>query len=344
MSRLGGLVTWPAPARREAVRLLARSRSGRVDPARGPQEPRMTTNLGGIFLLLPLLAEFPWRAATATWPRLEGIEGIDSGERADGIDPSVLVQYLAVIGALGADRNAAAVLDPVLRLALGIPPVVDARAIAAWTTRIAPELIAASTEVFVASLHRLGKVSGAVTLAPLRDGVVAVDSARGMWLGVAPAAPSSIRELVASIDTALGEQCASTGSDAWIEACLEPARRAPRPIDDRLLTGLDDQARYATVDAPLVLAPAVRDIVMLASHALGRELAWRLPGFSRSSLPYLWDNVLSFGATVAVEPERFVVDVGDPPLHLLLSLTGMNRRHFHLDATGAREWVLTQSH
>jgi hypothetical protein len=331
MSRLAELVAWPADARREAVRLLVQARGGAPDRATGRRPPSLQTDLGGMFLLLPLLEELPWREATAGWPD------------RDGVDPVRLAQYLAVIVALGADRNAAAALDQVLRLALGIPPEAGAPAIAAWTRAIEPGTIRRSTEAFIGELRRLGKVSGAVTVAPLQDGVVAVDGARGIWLGTAPAAPASIRHLVASIDLALGRPAAITGSEAWIEACLEPARSRPDPIDQRLLDRLDEQARYATLGPPFDLAPEIRGMLTLAAQALGRELAWRLPGFSRSSLAYLSEHVLSFGATVVVEPTRYVVRVGDPPLHLVLSLAGMNRRRFRLDATGDREWVLTQA-
>ncbi len=332
MNRLPELVGWPAAARREAVRRLARARLGDTEPSERPRPPLLATDLGGMFLLLPLVDDFPWEPATAEWPGLEGIDGLR------------LAQYLTVIGALGAERNAAAVLDPVLRLALEVPPKIDASALSAWTLQIGPDAIRRSTEVIVARLRQLGKVSGAVTLAPARDGVVAVDGGRGLWLGTAPAAPTAIRDLVASIDAAIGRPIAVTGSEAWIESCLEPGRPQPDPIDKRFLARLGEQARHATVGTPFDLAPPVRELLLLAAQALGRELAWRLPGFSRSTLPYLSENVLSFPATLEVEPARFVVRVGDPPLHLLLSLAGLNRLRFRLHATGDREWVLTQQH
>ncbi len=330
LSRVPELVGWPPDARGAAVRLLMQARTGEPQPARGPQAPLLATSLGGMFLLLPLLEELPWEAMTAGWPDL------------DGIAPSLLARFLALVGTLGADRNSVAVLDPVLRLALGLPPALGVPGINGWSRSIGPGATRGSTEAFVGGLSRAGKVSGAVTVAPLGDGVVAVDGARGIWLGTAPAAPGSIRALIGSIDAAIGESVAVAGSEAWIEACLPPGRAQPEPIEPRLLMRLGAQARHCALGGPVDLAPAVRDRFLVAAQALGRELAWRLPGFSRSSLPYLSDNVLTFGATVEAEPARFVVRVGDPPLHLLLSLAGLNRRRFHLDATGDREWVLTR--
>ncbi len=84
----------------------------------------------------------------------------------------------------------------------------------------------------------------------------------------------------------------------------------------------------------------------LAARTLLAELAVRLPGMAGSTPEYLRRNLLDLAATVRVEPDRFVVELTDPPLHLLLSLTGMNRRRFRLETTGdtgdtgGRVWVL----
>jgi len=325
------VVAWPAAARREAVRVLVAAGSGEPERTGEPRSSPLATSLGGMFLFLPLLDELPWDAMTAGWPEL------------DGVAPSQLAQFLAVAGALGADRNPATALDAVLRLALGVPTGVGASAINSWSRRIGRDATERSAEALIARLSGDVKVSGAVTVAPLGgDRVVAIDGARGVWLGIAPAAPASIRGLVESVEAGLGRPAAVAGSESWIEACLPPGRPQPDPIDGRLLFRLGPQARYATLGEPFELSPGVTDLFLVAAQALGRELAWRLPGFSRSTLPYLSDNVLQFEASVDVDPGRYVVRVGDPPLHLLLSLAGMNRSRFHLEATGDREWVLTQ--
>jgi len=61
-----------------------------------------------------------------------------------------------------------------------------------------------------------------------------------------------------------------------------------------------------------------------------------------ASAAHLRRNVLDLDADVRPETDRIVVALGRPPLNLLLSLTGMNRRSFLLPATGARPWLLTQ--
>ena len=117
IARLAPFVAWPAAPRAAAVELFTRVDGGAPEPA-GQQPEQYATHLGGMFLLLPLLDEFAWRAATAGWPPLPQPDG--------PVDAVRLAQYLAVIGLLGADRNASAPLDVVLRLALGIPTRVDA--------------------------------------------------------------------------------------------------------------------------------------------------------------------------------------------------------------------------
>ena len=84
-------------------------------------------------------------------------------------------------------------------------------------------------------------------------------------------------------------------------------------------------------------------MVAEASHTLLRALARRLPGFADASAGYLWENVLACSASVQIEPARFVVRLSNPPLGVLLSLTGLNRTRFRLDATGDAEWCLTQA-
>ena len=243
---LSGFAQWPTAERRQVVDLLTEAARGSVNQPAGTE---LRTPLGGMFLLLPLLAELPWREATDGWPALAGVPG------------ARVVAFLAVIGALGAERNLAAFRDPTLRMATGIPDQVSLDDIVTWAGR----LPAKATEWLVA-----------------------------VWT----------------------EHLTGVGLDA-------PA--APDP--------------YATLVLPV--PPNISRTLAVVSDSLLRGLSWRLPGFSRSSLPYLWDNFLDFDALVRREDERVVVECGKPPLEVVLSLTGMKRKRFRLEATGSVEWVLT---
>jgi hypothetical protein len=110
---------------------------------------------------------------------------------------------------------------------------------------------------------------------------------------------------------------------------------------------LERRAAGAEVDredpdllVPGLVEPAVT-AVRTATSALLRELSYRLPGMATASVAHLRRNVLRLDAHVTVEAERVVVELGHPPLNLLLSLTGMNRRSFTLAATGDLPWIVT---
>jgi hypothetical protein len=113
---------------------------------------------------------------------------------------------------------------------------------------------------------------------------------------------------------------------------------------DELVHRRADGVRCDLADPELLipgLPQGARAAVRVASSALLRELAYRLPGMATASVTHLRHNVLALDAHVTVDDERIVVELGHPPLNLLLSLTGMNRRSFTLDATGDRPWLIT---
>lgn len=58
--------------------------------------------------------------------------------------------------------------------------------------------------------------------------------------------------------------------------------------------------------------------------------AHRLPGFASSSRDFLLANVLDVCASIERQPGRLVVRLGRPPLHVMLSITGLNRRRYEL--------------
>lgn len=73
------------------------------------------------------------------------------------------------------------------------------------------------------------------------------------------------------------------------------------------------------------LASGCESTLARAAGAVLDQFARRLPGFASSTPEYLWRNVLAFDGDVEFAADRVVVTCGRPPLHLLLSLTGMTR-------------------
>jgi hypothetical protein len=128
----------------------------------------------------------------------------------------------------------------------------------------------------------------------------------------------------------------------WLDGVddLDSVGRAFAPV-------LGEDAEADRVDASLLLDPVLprpaADAVRLASSGLVRALARRLAGMATASAEYLRRNVLAADAYVIAEEHRIVVELGHPPLNLLLTLAGLNRGSFTLDATGARPWVLTSA-
>jgi hypothetical protein len=70
--------------------------------------------------------------------------------------------------------------------------------------------------------------------------------------------------------------------------------------------------------------PWCRALALIAAIVL-RRFAHRLPGFAESTPEHLWRNFLDFEAIVEADAKRVVVRCGRPPLHLVLTLTGMTR-------------------
>ncbi len=85
---------------------------------------------------------------------------------------------------------------------------------------------------------------------------------------------------------------------------------------------------------PLDLALSV------AAQNIMRMFAWRLPGFARSSLPYLSSNFLSIRASLEDEDERRVVRLEESPLHFILNLSGMNCSTYRISWLDSRPFAL----
>jgi hypothetical protein len=64
-------------------------------------------------------------------------------------------------------------------------------------------------------------------------------------------------------------------------------------------------------------------VLCLIARAVLRDFAWRLPGFAQSSLAHLWTNFLDVPARLQDFSDRRVVRLTPPPLHVVLSMTGM---------------------
>gem|GEM_PF-4814526 len=295
MAQMAGVLSWPKAHVREVQGLLSQQKSPDFRSVSGES---LSTRFGGMFLLLPLLAEFPWEEATVGWAS------------CCGVPAARMAQYLTVIGALGQRRNPGVASDTVLRLALGIEGVLDRESVAAWAVSVD---VRRFWRVWLERLITFGKISlEEVTLFEVGRGVLAVDSERGIWVGA-----GGRKAVLASIQ--------SMAEPDWVSGASMP------------------DVEFALLSPSFGLPLAFRRLTMLTAQSLVREMAWRLPGFARSSMSHVFENFLDFPASVEVEEDRYLVHLHKPPLHLVLSMTGMARKQFRMDATGGKEWVLTQA-
>ena len=75
---------------------------------------------------------------------------------------------------------------------------------------------------------------------------------------------------------------------------------------------------------------ADRSAVVAAAEQILMRFARRLPGFAAAPPDHLRRNFLDISASVEREPSRIVVRLARPPLHVLLSMTGLIRRTYTL--------------
>lgn len=310
MAQIAGLLSWPKERLLEVVELFTQTKAPRFKSENPVGDEPLYTRFGGMFLLLPLLEEFPWTEATAGWP--------DFGD----IPAARMVKYLTMIGALGQPRNPGAATDAALRLALGIEGGLESTLVAAWARSIPSAELRRFRQVWLNRLLAHGKIlMEEVALANHSRMALAIDQRRGIWIGAAA------RQSVAGMRAELSE--ISEEEPVWLSEGV-PAKLA-------------EEIAYASLSPAFALPALFRRLTMLTAQNLLREFAWRVPGFSKSSLPHLFENFLNFPATVQQEEERYLVHMQNPPLHLVLSLTGMNRKQFRLEATGGKEWLLAQA-
>jgi hypothetical protein len=90
-----------------------------------------------------------------------------------------------------------------------------------------------------------------------------------------------------------------------------------------------DAAALTPADRRWLVRPGIagrwRSTLAVAARAVLWRFSQRLPGFAESTPEHLWRNFLAFDAAIEHDDARVVVRCGQPPLHLVLTLTGMTR-------------------
>lgn len=314
------------------------------------------TAFGGIFLLLPRLDELPLVEATRDWPHADEVAAIS------------LVRFLVLLKCCGSEDSQRAFYDPLLRDLLLIPRSLSPEELHAWQSQLKPEHLGKLLETLIEWQWSRGCIGGKEQLlivsryrgSPL---LVLIDAARGLWLLLDRYSLPGRREITAALHSALVSLVQEEGvlySDPSLVDLLRAdftelnvTDLSDHTIDgvgaragiDAILARLDklpEELEFLRSPQPFEIACQLDLALSLVAQHLLRQVAYSLPGFAGSNLPYLSRNFFDFAATVEEEPARRVVRLGQPPLHLILKMTGMNRQSYRLSWLDERPFALFQ--
>lgn len=307
---------------------------------------RRVTSFGGLFVLLPLVDELPLAEATRSWPPAADTAAVE------------LVRYLLLVKSIGQKYAHNAFYDPLWRDLLLIPPAISPPVLLEWSEQITTAQVRSFLETLVDWQRSRGAVQDqlqilALTKRGAESIAILIDGARGNWLTVKAYAEDQPRALGALLGNFLAQLDGDSGI-LFCEPALLPALWAEFPAvrmigleDDEVPAAVADQTNqlaairarlgklsddlfHLTLPDSLRLAPELDSALTVAAQNLLRSFSWRLPGFASSSLPYLNTNFLDLAGSVEEEPERRVVRLGRPLLHLVANLTGMSRQTYRL--------------
>ncbi|MDD5320318.1 MAG: hypothetical protein PHD43_06835 [Methylococcales bacterium] len=322
----------------------------------GPRQ----TNFGGLFLLLPLIDELPLEVATHDWPDTEDVSGV------------TLARFLLLIKSCGQPRAHSVFHDFLLRDLLGIPPAFSMDALADWQKGVSASHLQDFLKTLETWLAERGTIHGETLILTLASSsalsqgqgppAILIDAARGVWLSVTDYSARNPKRPLGSLghffsgerlenatllcDPALLDSLHSAFPDRQMLSLDDPAVGILVDEDDALadilarLDKLPDDFDYLSLPKSWRISSTFDRALSVGAQGLLRSFAWRLPGFAGSNLPYLYSNFLDFAGSMEEETARRVVRLGRPPLHLILNMTGMERKIYTLSWLGERPFTL----
>lgn len=352
---LAPLLHCPAPWLEDLGRALLGVTAGPTGSmAASTQGPRHTS-FGGVFVLLPFLDALPLAEATRGWPD------------AEEATAAALVRLLVLVKCCGEPRAQSLFADPLVREIMAIGPSLSQAALGAWRARISRAHLQAFLDVMHAWQVETGAVGGRMSIltgVPVRGRPIAVliDGARGVWLAAAPLHPRRPDRLVKWLrgwlargslagtrllcdDVFTGALQSAFPDVEIISRCGQPADALAQEdagLAEILarLEKLPNDLAHLSLPSAFRLARPLDLALTVAAQGVMRAFAWRLPGFGRSNLPYLYTNFLDGSGSLEDEAARRVVRLAWPPLHLILHVTGLSRATYRVGWLDERPFAL----
>jgi hypothetical protein len=304
-----------------------------------------STPCGGLFLLLPLLAAFPWEDGTKGWPA------------GDEVPASNLLRFLLYMKCCGSLRAEHVFHDPVVRDLFRIPPTVSYDTIRKWQRQVHGQHVTQWQQVSAEwqsgqVIDKRVYVLKCVRTDRSQSVAVLIEAMSGQWHwaeSLAARQRSTLMQWLAE-QSALGKHRNDLflydshlrqhveGLMGWQEMAPLPSERAQARAqeDERLMKVASDTAmlseefEFLTLPKSCGLKPVCDFALSAAAQRVLRSFAGHLPGFGGSRFDYLYHQFLSYTATMEEEPTRRVVRLGPLPLQLILNMTGLSRSTYAL--------------
>jgi hypothetical protein len=304
----------PKSQRDGLLKAMARKET-RLQAVSSLEEKQRFTLNGGVFLLLPVLINLPAEAIIATWP-------------PPGNTDSLAALRLLVLSQCLGNRNVVSVFrDPVIRDLTGVDPGFTIAEAQQWLNSISANQLRDSLCSFM-SWRLAEKDQPTVKVVQLthkgRRLAVVFPVGSGAWIFLRGCKPSHMKVFTKILKK------------------LAPVSISPDTTSSADTQRLGEDLDYLTLPKCLRPIPLQYNFLRCLSQTILYDFSKSLPGFVGSSLRYLSQNFLTFRAQVSTEKDRHLVCLGRPPLNVILSISGLNRRQYSLPRSDDRMLVLYQ--
>jgi len=349
------LLSCPKVWRTEFVDLLVHEGRSPSQGQSGSGEPVQSTPFGGIFYLLPFLAELPLETH------------LPNGRNIDEVAIEAVLRLLILAKVYGAQEALAVARDAVLQELCGIPLGAVSRSMfVECQRRLTVPLLERMARQVVQhgfNIDQQTKPVWVLTTTATHKGAVTLllDAERGVWLWAVRSSSSCSDLIVRKVRQTLDEW----PGGVRLIACDAPYYKALKSMDmfgrvlDLSVSGeeqteegqplkravhhlgsLAQELDYLSLPSVFGISRARDRALSILTQTYLRRFASCLPGFSWSTGRYLAQNLFACRATVEQESQRHVVRVSRPPLYLLLNATGLNRRQYTLPWVDSRPFLL----